>query len=73
MEFNELSLKLKAKVVYMLTHNPQNLDKEYLIRKEKVYTRRELAAEIEAETELGIIILTDMIMLAIDISSRHRV
>jgi hypothetical protein len=69
---NELTLKLKNEVVRQLTHNEQNLDVKYLYKENKTYTRRELAAEIEAETTLGIDLLAGMILLAIDISSRHR-
>lgn len=69
---NELSLKLKNEVVRKLTSNEQNLDEVYLSKGGKSYTRRELASEIENETEVGIGILSNMIMLAIDITSRQK-
>ena len=69
---NELSLKLKNEVVRQLTKNEQNMDEKYLHKGGKVYSRRQLVAEIEAETELGIDMLAGMVLLAIDISSRQR-
>ena len=69
---NELSLKLKNEVVRQLTKNEQIMDEKYLHKGGKVYSRRELAAEIEAETTLGVDLLAGMILLAIDISSRHK-
>lgn len=70
---SDLSLKLKTKVIYMLTRNPQNLDVPYLVKKEKSYTRRELSTEIEVESDFGIELLSSMIMLAIDISSKNKI
>lgn len=69
---NTLSLKLKSEIVRQLTKNEQILDEKYLHKGGKVYSRRQLAAEIGAETELGIDILAGMVLLAIDISSRQR-
>lgn len=69
---NELSLKLKNEVIRKLTSNEQNLDENYLVRGEKLYTRRQLANEIEVETEFGISLLSSMIILAIDISTRQK-
>jgi len=69
---NDLTLKLKKSVIDKLTRNEQNLDEPYLVRNQKAYTRRELASEIENETELGIDTLTSMIMLAIDLTARHK-
>lgn len=69
---NELSLKLKKEVVRQLTKNEQIMDEKYLYKGGKVYTRKELAVEIEAETEFGIDLLAEMITLAIDISTRQK-
>lgn len=69
---NELTLKLKNEVVRQLTRNSQNLDTKYLQKCGKTYTRRELAAEIKAETEFGVDLLAGMILLAIDISARQK-
>lgn len=68
----DLSLKLKKSVIDKLTRNEQNLDIPYLVRNQKSYTRRELASEIENETELGIDTLTSMLILAIDLTARHK-
>lgn len=68
----DLSLKLKKSVIDKLTRNEQMLDVPYLVRNQKSYTRRELASEIENETELGIDTLTSMLILAIDLTARHK-
>lgn len=68
----DLSLKLKKSVINLLTRNEQNLDEEYLVRDNKVYTRREIASEIEKESEFGIGMLSSMIILAIDLTARHK-
>ena len=68
----ELSLKLKTELVARLRRNKQNIDEPYLVSRDKKYTRGEIATEIELETEIGINMLTNMIMLAIDITSRHE-
>jgi len=68
----KLSLKLKKSLVDKLTRNEHNLDIPYIVRNQKSYTRRTLALEIENETEIGIDTLTSMIMLAIDLTSRHK-
>ncbi len=70
---NELTLKLKNEVIKQLTINEQNINDEYLIRgNNKVYNRRELAYEIETETEFGVEILTEMVLLAIDLVARKK-
>ena len=67
---NDLTLKLKNEVVRQLTKNEQNMDSDYLVKENKTYSRRQLAAEIEAETQFGIETLTSMIVLAIDLTAR---
>ena len=69
---NDLALKLKAHLITMLTRNEQNLDIPYLTKKDRIWSRRELAAEIEAETPEGIDMLTSILMLAVAISSRQK-
>lgn len=69
---NELTLKLKTEVIKLLTKNEQNMDVDYLIRGGKTYSRRQLANEIEIQSQFGIEILSDMIILAIDITTRQQ-
>lgn len=69
---NELALKLKNEVIKQLTINEQNINDEYLVRGNKVYSKREIAYEIETETEFGVEILTGMIVLAIDLVARKK-
>ena len=69
---NELSIKLKNEVVRQLTKNEQNMDDPYLISGNQTYTRKQLADEIEKETQLGIQTLTSMVILAIDLTTRIR-
>lgn len=51
---NDLALKLKAHLITMLTRNEQNLDIPYLTKKDRIWSRRELAAEIEAPLKIRI-------------------
>ena len=69
---NELTLKLKNEVVKQLTKNKNNIDDHYIVVGNRSYSRRKLAAAIENETKTGINILSDMIMLAIDLTSRNK-
>lgn len=71
-KMNELALKLKTEVVRQLTKNEQNMDSDYLVKGNKTYSRKQLAAEIETETQFGIETLTSMIVLAIDLTARQR-
>ena len=69
----ELAKKLKNEAVNQLTRNEQNLNAPYLMRGDKMYTRKQLATEIENETEVGIEILTGMLILALDITTRQKI
>lgn len=69
---NELSLKLKNDVINRLLTSNEDLDEKYISIGVESYSRRELASEIENETKNGIKILTNMVMLAFDISSRKN-
>lgn len=48
-------------------------DKKGLVTKGRSYTGNELAKEIEDETELGVKIIANMIMLTIDLVSRDKI
>lgn len=68
----ELSKKLKAELISQLTRNEQNLNAPYLMRGDKMFTRKTLATEIENETDIGIEILTNILMLAVDLMTRQK-
>ena len=68
----ELSKKLKAELISQLTRNEQNLNLPYLTRGDKMFTRKTLATEIENETDIGIEILTNILMLAVDLMTRQK-
>ena len=69
---NELSLKLKTEMVRQLRINKSKMDDVYIRTGDKSYTKRELANEIENETEFGIKMLTQMVSLAFDLLSRGK-
>lgn len=69
---NELTLKLKNELIRKLTNNEQNLDEVYLHKGTKSYSRRDLANEVENETEFGISLLTDVLMLSLDLTTRIK-
>ena len=65
-----LCVKLKTRLVKHLMRNASTLDNPYIATGDISYTRREVASEIENETEFGVRMLADMVFLAIDITSR---
>lgn len=67
----ELSKNLKTELIKTLLNNEQIVDDKYFTSGDKVYTRRELAQEIEDETAIGVKIMTNMVVLAIDFTTRH--
>jgi phosphotransacetylase len=69
---NDLALKLKQCVISQLTKNEQIADDKYLLKGNKSYTRRDIAKEIEDETEFGVEFLSGMIMLSIDLTARGK-
>jgi hypothetical protein len=69
---DNLSLRLKTEIIKYLTKNPHYSDDPYLMIGEIQYSKREIADEIEKETKIGIKLLTDMIVLAIDITARGK-
>lgn len=68
----ELSKKLKTELISQLMRNEQNLNAPYLMRGDKMFTRKALATEIENETDIGIEILTNILMLAVDLMTRQK-
>jgi hypothetical protein len=69
---NELALKLKQTIISQLIKNEQIVDAIYLHKGRKSYSRRNIATEIENETEFGIEFLAGMVMLAIDLTARQK-
>ena len=65
--------KLKVDLIEKLTQNKQISDEKYLIVGNKSYTRQDIADEIQNETEFGVDFLTNMLMLAIDLTARQKV
>lgn len=65
-----LSLKLKDAMIKRLTANEQTADEDYIMISGDTYSRREIAAEIEAQSEIGIKLLINVIMLSLDIMTR---
>lgn len=65
--------KLKVDLIEKLTQNKQLTDAKYLVVGNKSYSRQEIATEIKNETEFGIDFLTNMILLAIDLTARQKV
>lgn len=69
----ELSKKLKEELIDNLTSSDILADEDYLIAGNKKYTRREIANEIENETEFGIKFMTNMLSLTIDLVARDKI
>lgn len=67
----ELTDRLKSNLIKKLTYNV-DLDLPYFTRGENTYTRRQLAEEIEKETEIGLEVLTNSLMLSLDLISRQK-
>lgn len=67
----ELTRKLKESLIDSLTRNQQNLNEPYLNKHGKLWTRKELSEEIRNETDFGIELMSNMLMLSIDIISRN--
>lgn len=68
----ELSQKLKKSLIETLVRNEQNIDDPYLFKNNKRWTRREIAKEIENETEFGIDMITSILNLSLDLMSRNN-
>lgn len=65
--------KLKVDLIEKLTQNKQISDDKYIVFGNKSYTRQDIADEIQNETEFGVDFLTNMVMLAIDLTARQKV
>lgn len=63
---------LRAAAVKNMLHEERGLDDKYLIIGQRSFTRRQLAAEIEAGTADGTRILTSMVNLAAHLVSRNK-
>lgn len=63
---------LKKELVNDLTKNEQIRDKPYFYQHPKMWTRAEVAAEIEANTEFGIHMVSSMLMLALELMTRQN-
>lgn len=66
-----LLLKVKNELVKKLLSFTDRLDDDYLHAGQKTYTRREIATEIENETEFGIQWLTTSIEVTLDTLARQ--
>jgi len=69
---SDLLNKVKAEFIRDLVGNEQIADEPYVAFGGKKWIRRELAKEIEDETEVGIKQLTNIIYLALDIMTRTK-
>ncbi len=69
---DELTLKLKNQLVKSLTEH-QELNKPYLTVGDKTYSRKQLAEEIESETEFGIKQMRMLLSLSLDLISRNKI
>lgn len=67
-----LSQKLKKATIDRLLRNQQIVNEPFLVNSGKSYSRRELADEIENETNFGISTLANLIILAADILNREK-
>lgn len=64
--------KLKYSVANSLILNDQNLDEPYLVSGNKTYSRRELATEISNETDFGVKLMSNIMILSLDLISRNK-
>jgi ribose 5-phosphate isomerase RpiB len=69
---DDLTLKLKQEIVKKLTANEQTINDVYIATNNREYTRNELADEINNETDFGIKFMSNMLQLAIDLTSRQK-
>ena len=70
---SDLPMALKKAVIGSLLQDKENVDATYLIKGLRAYTRRELATEVERETKIGNEIVSNMILLALDLAKRGKV
>lgn len=67
----EVLENLIKRIIESLKKDP-DLDKDYLLSGNSVYTKRDIIENLENRTELGIKILNDVCMLAIDLISKGK-
>lgn len=65
--------KLRAQLIKDLLKDKEGCDKPYVFTHGEKYTKRELAHEIEINSDTGIDILKNMIMLTLDLLSRNKI
>ena len=70
---SDLPMALNKAVIGSLLQDKENVDATYLIKGLRAYTRRELATEVERETKIGNEIVSNMILLALDLAKRGKV
>ncbi len=49
-----------------------DLDKDYMFIGETIYTKREIIKNLQERTEIGLIIISDVLLLAIDKLSKGK-
>ena len=67
---NSLTNKLKKQLINSLKINDDVMNDPYLTIDEKTYTKKEIINEIQNETEIGIKLITNVLMATIDYMSR---
>ena len=67
----QLCIKLKLTLIKSLLSNEQIVDEIYLIRGDKSYTRKELAKELEIESEFGLQVMTNILKLSIEMFEKN--
>jgi len=70
-KINELSLKLKNGLIDNLMNSPRDLDVVYMCCGVNTYSRRELATEIQNETEFGLEMIINCMSATMDVVSRQ--
>lgn len=68
----ELVSTLKKNLIKDLLRNKESLNKPYLLSNGKVWTRKQLAKEIEKETEMGLEVFSSILFLSIDLTARGK-
>ena len=66
----KLLLEIKARIIQFLMSKEDELDKPYLTKGRKAYSKRELAKAVEDETEEGNDVIKDVLLLSLDLLSK---
>lgn len=70
---NELTKLLKESLIkHILSVKLDELDKPYMSSSQGSFSRRELAKEIDFETEIGIEIMKKLLFLTVDLLERGK-